>query len=202
MPCIAAMLAVVPMAMAAEMRARQEPVAVAAPTQPVVAKSLEAPAYDSDTRHIQAIVNRDDDISNEKSAVNSATSAATKSATLTATPVASVVAVATPTASEHVPEQLPEKIPEKIEAPTSGLTTEIRVFAIRWHEVFDMLFSAALVAVAILLYRHSRIQTKMLMASVRAAEDAARAAQAALRIAQDNATRVRYDDRGQASFDL
>jgi len=193
-------------AQSAQMQSRTEPQAVAAPTEPVIAKPLEAPVFDSDTRNIQAIIDKDDDNTDNKPA------APVSKATKAAAPVAHQAAAALVSPSVAAPAPVAVAVEPSNEAaqpmlhendqPTISLMTRIRIFAIRWHEVFDIVFLGVITGFAAMVYRNSQIQTAIMIASVRAAEDALRATQTSARFVQDYTNQMHYRDENQINLDL
>ena len=138
---------------------RREPQAVAAPTQPIIAKTLDNPTAQNDTKN---------------------------DATAPATPSAGALESIVDKAADKKPVILPKNAPApptlvQIDPATQGAESEsflttVRIFAIRWREVFDIVFVGAITVFTGLLYRISRNQDKLLARSVQAAEDAAHAA--------------------------
>ena len=183
---------------AAQMQSRNEPPAIAAPTQPVVIRPLDAPAFESDTKHIQAIVGKE---------VESNIKADTK--------------LAKPVTADSAPEKISvekslEKTVVKVNAdkPVSlsqveqqeastevGMLTAIRIFAIRWHEVINIALLAVIALFAGQLCRAFQLQNRNFARSVQAAEDAARAAYKNSQAIESYMFGIQSDER-QRSFEL
>ena len=183
-------------AIAAEVQARSEPQAVAAPTQQVITKPLPAPAFESDIKNIQEIINREETPPVKDPAKD-------LKPVVIPHPPAPVPAMAVkPPPSATAPPPLKAE-PVEEQSCVNDLLTEVRIFAIRWHEVLDLVFLAAITWFVYLLYREQRSQNRYLARSVQATEDAARAAQKSLNPTEIRTGKARIAPTdAQARFDL
>ena len=139
---------------------RKEPQSIAAPTQPVIAKSLDNPTAQSDATGGDLA---NTPVSPSAGALESIVDNAPKKAVIL---------------PKNAPAQptLVQIDPATQGAESESFMTAIRVFAIRWREVFDILFVGTITVFTGLLYRISRNQDKLLASAVQAAEDAAHVA--------------------------
>jgi hypothetical protein len=171
-------------AYALEMQARKEPKAVAAPTQPIVTRSLEAPALDKDEQHIQAIVNREpEEIALPAAEVRLITN---KTAPIQAptpqmelAPVAAKLATAVVAAPKVQPlaNDVTVIAPIENESTAHTLWMQARVFAIRWFEFLVVALLVVSTLSTLLLYRAFCKQNLLLARSLRLVEDTVRTAQ-------------------------
>lgn len=168
-------------------------VAVAAPTKPVGAKNLEAPVFQSDTRALQAIIDKDPE---EGEPLPPA-----------AAPAKTVLpAVRQPMITQVIPITAPKGNeagqPEDERGMIAKALTSVRVFAIRWREVFDIVFALAIIMYVRKLYVLARDQYKFMAHCVRASEDAALSARRSAEIAQALLHSQQQHDEAQGKLDL
>ena len=118
-------------------------------------------------------------------------------APVTALSTAAVVATHAAEAAEPKVE-----IPEEEAKGFGAVLTKVRVFAIRWREVLDIIFVGSIMIFTGLLYRVSQNQNFILARSVKAAEESARAAQRSANIAEGLYRKLEKTDVSQATLDL
>jgi hypothetical protein len=157
-----------------------------APTQPVTSNNLEAPVFQSDTRNLEAILDKDE-------------TARMTHDVARAKPAAIPVPVGTIVVPARETQAIPDAPPEGL---LNSILTSIRVFSIRWRETFDIVFAAALVVYVRKLYINSREQHKILAHSIRSAEYAASAAKRSAEICEILLKYQEKPDEAQHKLDL
>lgn len=164
----------------------------AAPTQPVAAANLEAPVFQSDTRNLEAILDKE-----ETARVTVARAKApAPAATMT------VPAQPAPAPSAATPVSHSAEAPEEEDGILHSTLMSIRVFAIRWREVFDIFFTGVLAFYVRKLYTLSREQHKILSHSIRSAEYSAAAAKRSADICEILMKNHETPNADQHQFDL
>jgi len=140
----------------------------AAPTQPVIIKSLDAPVFQSDTRNLEAIVDKDNEPQGDANAV-----------VIAKRPESKIIMPPPPAAA---PPPMPVRVnpdnavipkADKEEEESHGISTALmtlRIFIIRWSEVINAVLLTAIALFTWGLYRNSRHQSRMLARSLQAAE--------------------------------
>lgn len=158
---LAVMLALPAVPSAAEVTVRKGQ-GTPAPTQPVISANVESPVFQSDTRNLEAILDKEEGARVTREAKGRAAPAAAPPPVQNAAPAAAVEAQGL------------------IDSAAMGL----RVFAIRWREVFDIAFIALIALYMRRLYLLSRDQHRILSHAIRSAEYSAAAAKRAADICE------------------
>lgn len=161
--------------------------AIPAPTQPVTTNNLEAPVFQSDTRNLEAILDKEETARIIREAPPKVK---------TVTPPQPIVTVPAAPSSSVV--EIPEESPGLI---TSTLTS-MRIFAIRWRDLIDISFTVILAIFVRKLYGISRDQHKILSHSIRSAEYSAAAAKRSADICEALLQHQQKPDEAQGRLDL
>ncbi len=166
-----------------------------APTQAVSSNNLVAPVFQSDTRNLEAILDKEETarVTRDATAAAAVPAAAKPKSALPA-PLVTVPA------SPVVPQAIPTE-PES-EGFFSSLLMGLRVFSIRWREMFDIFFTLVLLVYVRKLYLLSREQHKILSHSIRSAEYSAAAAKRAADICETLLKSQEKPDEAQHQLDL
>jgi len=159
---------------------------VPAPTQPVTTNNLDTPIFQSDTRNLQAILDKDETPRVTRDVVAKPKSTATPLVTVLASPI-----LPAPVAAAN----------EEQDMLSSSLMA-IRVFAIRWRDTTDIFFLMLLVVYVRKLYVLSREQQKILSHSIRSAEYSAAAAKRSADICEILLKHQEKPDETQGKLDL
>lgn len=157
----------------------------AAPTQPVYSNTLEAPAFQSDTRNLEAILGKEEE------------ARVTREGAAPAAPAAAAKQAANPAAKQVV-----RIVEDEGSDPFSTAVMSVRVFAIRWRDVFDIIFAGAIAVYVRKLYQLSRDQQKVLSHTIRSAEYAAAAAKRSAEICDNLLKHQQKPDEAQGKLDL
>jgi hypothetical protein len=155
-----------------------------APTHPVSSTNLDAPEFQSDVRNLEAILDKEEAarITKEAAKKNNAQPDTAPE------PILTIPANEQAGAGE--------------ENALSALIAPVRVFAIRWRDVFDILLLAGLLVYIRKLYRLSREQHKILSHAIRSAEYAASAAKRSAEICEQLMHSQQQPNENQHQLDL
>lgn len=170
-----------------------------APTQAVSSNPLPSPVFQSDTRNLEAILDKEE------------TARVTRDAPPAPAPVAAAPAhprAAQPAPLVTVPASATPVVPGTVsgepesEGMFTSVMTAIRVSAIRWRDLLDIVFTGILLIYVRKLYLISRDQHKILSHSIRSAEYAAAAAKRAADICETLLQSQQKPDEAQHQLDL
>ncbi len=156
-----------------------------APTQPVTSNNLASPVFQSDTRNLEAILDKEENARVTRDAVKTKAPA----------PAAPLVTVPAAAPAETAP------APEE-QGLFAAIGTAIRVFAIRWRDLIDVFFTMVLAFYMRKLYTLSRDQHKILSHSIRSAEYSAAAAKRSADICELLLKSQEKADEAQGKLDL
>lgn len=182
--CIFALVSLISASAQAEVTVRKGQ-GTPAPTQPVSSNNLEAPAFQSDVRNLEAILDKEEN------------------ARVTRDPVkARAQAPSAPTIT--VPASTPDPVAPAQESDgfVSSTLMAIRVFAIRWRDMIDIIFTGVMAFYVRKLYILSREQHKILSHSIRSAEYSAAAAKRSADICELLMQSQQKADEAQGHLDL
>jgi hypothetical protein len=155
----------------------------AAPTQPVYTNTLEAPVFQSDTRNLEAILGKEEEARITRDGASPVPPAAGKQ-------------------GKPMPAQAPEAADMENGDPVSAAIMSVRVFAIRWRDVFEIIFAGTIALYVRKLYQLSRDQQKVLSHTIRSAEYAAAAAKRSAEICENLLKHQNKPDEAQGKLDL
>lgn len=177
------LLASLPAAAQAEVTVRKGS-GTPAPTQPVTSQNLPAPAFQSDVRNLEAILDKDE----EARVIDGGG----KPAQL---PAAHVTA-------GFVSQEELEAAAKQEEGFLTGLLTGLRVGAIRWRDAIEVVFMGLLLLYVRKLYRLSHEQQKILSHAIRSAEYAAAAAKRSADTCETLMLEHKKPDENQGRLDI
>ena len=140
-----------------------------APTQPVSSNNIPAPVFQSDTRNLENILDTEETAKVVHVVPAIKMKPALPAPTINLQPIAASQPIITESENTGI---------------LSTAIIGIRVFSIRWREMFDIFFSAILVIYVRKLYILSREQNKILSHCIRSAEYSAAAAKRAVDICE------------------
>ena len=206
---------------AAQMQARNEPPAVAAPTQPIAVKPLDIPSIGSDAQNIQAIVSRDGEAMVKEEprdmrvvlrktpppqaqqivqAANTIPPLPMMPEPIVEKPATLVPPVQVEVGSQPAPAKEIKQSAMEVKPVESAanIFTSIRVAAIRWYEVMVLVLLSSIALFTGMLYRAFTTQNILLARTIRAVEDTSRAAQRSVYSAEMRAEDPSLDLRTDA----
>ena len=161
----------------------QKKPAPAAPTQPVTSQNLPAPAFQSDVKNLEAILDKDE----EARVIEGGGKAE-------AAPAHAV--------SGHVSQAELEAAAQEEAGLLSTVLMTLRVGAIRWRDAIEIVFAAVISLYVRKLYLLSREQHKILSHAIRSAEYAAAAAKRSADICETLMQEHKKPDENQGKLDI